>query len=84
MEQLMLKLSRKRLTLQLSIAGNAVQAFCEMTSHKLQQKQIQLILFHDCVLIDRKKVLRNPLGGKVMKKPQNLTLLLCHICVIAV
>ena len=41
-----------------------VQAFCEMTSHKLQQKQTQLILFPKGILIARKKVLRNPLGGR--------------------
>ena len=49
-----------------------VQAFCEMTSHKLQQKQTQLILFPKGILIARKKVLRNQ--GR--EKPQSLTLLI--------
>ena len=34
------------------------------TSHKLQQKRTQLILFPEGILIARKKVLRNPLGGR--------------------
>ena len=38
--------------------------------HKLQQKQTHLILFPECVLIDRKKVLRNPCG-EGGEKPQS-------------
>ena len=47
------------------ILSYIVQSLCKTTSHKLQQKQTQQILFPYYVLNDRKKVLRNPRGGKV-------------------
>ena len=42
-----------------------VRSLCQITSHKLQQKQTQQISTSYYVLNDRKKVLKNPLGGKV-------------------
>ena len=35
-----------------------VQAFCNLTSHKLQQKQFHLFQIPDSILYDIKKVLR--------------------------
>ena len=55
----------RKARLEKMVATVLVQAFCEMTSHKLQQKRTQLILFPKGILVARKKVLRNPLGGRL-------------------
>ena len=46
---------------------NIVQAFCNLTSHKLQQKQFHLFQIPDSILYDIKKSPKKITGGKVLK-----------------
>ena len=52
------------LTKRLSSTRGIVQAFCNLTSHKLQQKQFHLFHTPDSILYDIKKVLGKYPGGK--------------------